>query len=141
MKQNETQGGSNRTELEEASANLLNSTLNNNTKGMEDHGEGAIFRVTRTPVLPKSTREFRINRHHFHQEQRPAALADPANQVCSVRVYSGARRIPRVPESGHDNLENFPLRLDQLEEPPPRCQVARRRDGTWACDRALRGRH
>lgn len=70
MKQNETQGGSNRTELEEASANLLNSTLNNNTKGMEDHGEGAIFRVTRTPVLLKSTREFRINRH-FHREQRP----------------------------------------------------------------------
>jgi hypothetical protein len=86
--------------------------------GNGDDAAGPLFIMERIMPLPEHVRTSLIH-HFFKPDTRKAALRDPINKDCLIRPYLGARfqDLGEVGQaSERDNLRNFPLYVDELEE-------------------------
>ncbi|KAL9603241.1 MAG: hypothetical protein Q9219_001261 [cf. Caloplaca sp. 3 TL-2023] len=72
----------------------------------------AAFTLDRIQPLPKPAREALIEMY-FAGEDTEEAKNDEGNDACLVRVYLGERE---APDQSYDTLQNFPLRLDMIED-------------------------
>lgn len=78
---------------------------------------GAAFEVDRILPIPQSEREKIIDRY-FEQDSeiQEEAKNDQGNKNCLIRVYLGENESDARAEEPYDSLENFPMRLNMLEE-------------------------
>lgn len=78
---------------------------------------GDAFEVDRIMPIPKVERE-RLIDQYFEQdtEIQEQAKNDQTNDSCLIRVYLGENESEKQAEEPYDSLENFPMRLNMLEE-------------------------
>ena len=78
---------------------------------------GAAFVVDRIRPLPEQTRNALISRFFDEGDDlQQKAKMDPANKHCLVRIYLGERESDTQAETFYDSLQNFPLRLNMIEQ-------------------------
>ena len=78
---------------------------------------GAAFVVDRILPLPEHIREALIELFFDEaQEAQQKAKMDQANKHCLVRIYLGERESETQAEAFYDSLQNFPLRLNMIEQ-------------------------
>lgn len=67
--------------------------------------------------IPKAEREELIDRYFEQDEEaKEKAKNDQSNESCLIGVYLGENELEKQAEEPYDNLENFPMRLNMLEE-------------------------
>ena len=90
----------------------------NRSRFPESHRDpGAAFEVTRILPLPQAQRELLIDKYFDEDvDIREEAKNDQRNKSCLVRVYLGEREDEDQLDAAYDSLENFPLRLNMVEE-------------------------
>ena len=78
---------------------------------------GAAFEVDRILPIPQIERGKLIDRY-FEQdaEIQEEAKNDERNKNCLIRVYLGENESEKQTQDFYDSLENFPMRLNMLEE-------------------------
>ena len=90
--------------------NLIRFPLGHNTRA-------SMFRVDRILPLPQASREALIKLFFEDDEAaQEAARKDPENKDCLVRIYLGERESEDSQGDCYDDLRNFPLRLNMMEE-------------------------